>query len=115
MSTHIDHEPHPLSNEPLPTFRPRRTRTRVFEARLSELTRSLNQQVAALHHSSAFNEYLCECGRKTCRERVVLSNEEYGAVRSRRTQFVIAAGHRPVGAQVVQELAGCEVIELAQS
>src|SRR4051812_23960184 len=112
MSTHVDHEPHPLSSEPLPRPRPRRTRTRVFEARLSQLTRSLNQQVAALHHSSVFNEYVCECGRKTCRERVLLSIHEYRALRTRRTHFLIAVGHCPVGAQVVQELEGCEVIEL---
>ena len=113
MSTpDVKDEPQAGSSEPLPSPRPRRTRTRVFEPRLSQVARTLNEQSAVLRYSSAFNEYVCECGRKTCHDVVALSIEEYRAIRTDRTHFLIAHGHCPVGARVVREIERCQVIAL---
>ena len=39
------------------------------------------------------NLVFCECGRLECSERVPMTADEYDAVRSRSTTFVVAPGH----------------------
>jgi hypothetical protein len=38
-------------------------------------------------------EYLCECDRPDCYERVKASREEYESVRADATHFIVLAGH----------------------
>src|SRR5829696_5975950 len=101
----------PGASEPREATRAVRTRTRAVDVTLSQVARSLNERVSVLRHSSTLNEYVCECGRKTCLEPVTLSAEEYRNVRKEPSHFLIAPGHCPIGARVVQELERCEVIE----
>jgi hypothetical protein len=47
------------------------------------------------------NVMFCECGRLECRERVPMTLEEYEAVRSRSTTFLVAPGHAILDVETV--------------
>jgi hypothetical protein len=55
--------------------------------------------------------YLCECEDERCTKIVLLSREEYEAVRANPKQFVMVAGHQEADDAVVQEEARFTVIE----
>jgi hypothetical protein len=59
------------------------------------LFREVNEAVSGISekfHSQTF-EIVCECGDTACTDRIELRREEYEAVRSESTQFVIKPGH----------------------
>src|SRR3954453_22596655 len=54
----------------------------------------------------------CECGRRRCRKRIRLTAEQYEAVRTDATRFVIAHGHElPDVEDVVEEHEGYVVVQ----
>src|SRR5689334_19982283 len=69
----------------------------------------LEDAVAALRELAAAREaaqeFLCECDRPDCHERVVLSVAEYEALRGRR-ELVLAVGHEESPEQRARRLAG---------
>lgn len=63
-----------------------------------ELFRNVNEQIEAVSQTIARDdtmmEYLCECDRPYCYERVRATREEYESVRAEATHFIILAGHQ---------------------
>jgi len=55
--------------------------------------RRLNEQIAGRRYSAAFDEYICECGKKKCVEPVSLSTEEFNEIRKHAGLFVVRPGH----------------------
>ena len=56
--------------------------------------------------------FLCECGDRRCRQRVLVAGPEYESVRSDTARFLIAPGHDfPEAEDVVEEHAGYVVIQ----
>jgi hypothetical protein len=66
--------------------------------------RELNEQIAALADRFGLGtvlELVCECGSRDCLERLVMSPEEYEAVRRFPTRFVLKPGHATSGVERV--------------
>jgi hypothetical protein len=65
-------------------------------SRLQSLYREVNERVAGISAPYAQvreMEFLCECGRSDCFERVVLARDEYEALRGDAHRFVLFPGH----------------------
>jgi hypothetical protein len=62
-------------------------------ARNQELFRELNNAISKLRYSSSFNEYVCECGLKTCLGTITLTTRQCEQIRSDPTRFVVLPGH----------------------
>ena len=98
-----DEDPRGTSAEPT-GGQPRASRRRKPPSpELSTTYQAMNDQIAGLRYSSTFNEYVCECGRKSCAEVVRLSVEEYRTIRTNRERLIIARGHAAPGMTVVGE------------
>jgi hypothetical protein len=66
-------------------------------AKNEELFRRVNERIETLSETVARDdslmEYLCECDRPSCYERVRATREEYELVRAEPTHFIVLAGH----------------------
>ncbi len=49
------------------------------------------------------NRMFCECGRLDCQERVAVTADEYDAVRSKPTTFLVTPGHALTDVETVIE------------
>src|SRR5947208_1696921 len=67
------------------------------QAKNEELFRKVNERIESLSEAVAPSdqtmEYLCECDRPDCYERVKASRDEYESVRADPTHFIVLAGH----------------------
>jgi hypothetical protein len=67
------------------------------QAKNEELFRNVNERIESLSETVAPSdqtmEYLCECDRPDCYERVKASRDEYESVRADPTHFIVLAGH----------------------
>lgn len=86
--------------------------TRRVELRTEELYREVNERIVRLNElfESPVGEFLCECADSDCAERLVLALEEYDAIRSDARRFLMASGHEPRGARVLERHEGWEVV-----
>ena len=57
------------------------------------LFREVNERIRDITTWDSGVEFLCECGDPDCTQPIVMSVEEYEAVRSRSTRFLVVAGH----------------------
>jgi hypothetical protein len=90
----------------------RRRQAQARAARNQQLFRELNNAISKLRYSSAFNEYVCECGMKTCLEVISLTVDEYEAIRREPTQFVVLPGHWSSKAErLVRETVSYHIVE----
>jgi hypothetical protein len=68
------------------------------KARNEELFRNVNEQIEALgqtvERGDPVMEYLCECDRQDCYEKVRATRAEYESVRSDPTHFIVSLGHQ---------------------
>src|SRR5437588_5077503 len=68
------------------------------KARNEELFRNVNEQIEALSQTvepdDPLMEYLCECDRQDCYEKVKATRAEYESVRSDPTHFIVSLGHQ---------------------
>jgi hypothetical protein len=68
------------------------------KARNEELFRNVNEQIEALSQTvepeDPLMEYLCECDRKDCYEKVKATRAEYESVRSDPTHFIVFLDHQ---------------------
>jgi len=72
----------------------------------------MNEQIRQLRYSSAFDEYVCECGLKSCVGPLSLSHEEYDEIRRQPGCLVVRPGHwSPRYDRVVRETPRYQVIE----
>ena len=66
-------------------------------AKNEELFRKVNERIETLSQAVAEDdsmmEYLCECDRPDCYERVKATRSEYEAVRAECTHFIVLPGH----------------------
>jgi hypothetical protein len=89
-------------------------RRRLAQARAAknqQLFRELNSAISKLRYSSAFNEYVCECGRKTCLEVIHLSHDEFDEIRQEPNRFVVLPGHwSPKAERLVRETASYQIV-----
>ena len=73
-----------------------------MEQRLERITRnealfrSVNERIEELSHGVGDQrvEFLCECGRDGCEERLRMTGEEYEQVHGQDDRFVLAPGHQ---------------------
>lgn len=74
----------------------------VRAAKNEILLRDYNERVQAHHKwvGSAFPEWACECANKRCPEQVLLSIEEYEAVRAEPTHFLISPSSEHVNPEI---------------
>src|SRR5262249_32192523 len=90
----------------------RRQTARVRAARNQQPARRLNDAISKLRYSSAFNEYVCECGMKTCLEVIVLTIDEYQEIRSEPDHLIVLPGHwTSTTERLVREEPGYHVVE----
>jgi hypothetical protein len=89
-------------------------------ARNEVLFREFNERVEAVGNSfdprgqddSIAIEFVCECGRLECLERIELTRSQYEAVRSDARRFVVVPGHEdPRVARIVEKHAHHLVVE----
>lgn len=66
-------------------------------AKNEELFRNVNERIETLSRTVAEDdsmmEYLCECDRPDCYDRVKATRSEYEAVRAESTHFIVLPGH----------------------
>jgi hypothetical protein len=66
-------------------------------AKNEELFRQVNERIdtisQAVADDDALTEYLCECDRQECYERVKATRGEYESVRAESTHFIVLPGH----------------------
>jgi hypothetical protein len=67
-------------------------------AKNEELFRKVNERIETVSHAVAHDdelmEYLCECDRSDCYDRVKATREEYESVRAESTHFIVLPGHQ---------------------
>jgi hypothetical protein len=64
----------------------------------------VNERMSELFGSGACpTEFLCECGRTDCIETIALAREDYEAIRSSPSFFLIAPGHETAGDGIIEE------------
>jgi hypothetical protein len=75
--------------------------------------REINERVEELADRFAGDvEFLCECGRLECTERLAVPVEEYERVRASGRRFIVAKGHElPDVERIVDERPGWLVVE----
>jgi hypothetical protein len=74
-------------------------------ARNQALFREVNERLSELAEASVDFQaaFVCECSRVECATSIALDRDEYEAVRSGPTLFVIAPGHETPGEAVIEE------------
>ena len=67
------------------------------QASNEELFRDVNERIDTLSQTVARDdpimEYLCECDRPDCYEKVKATRREYESVRAEATHFIVLSGH----------------------
>jgi diaminopimelate decarboxylase len=60
------------------------------------LFRAVNERIEDLSHGVGDDrvEFLCECGRESCEERILLSSGEFERAHKEDDRFVLAPGHQ---------------------
>jgi hypothetical protein len=75
------------------------------KARNEELFRNVNEQIEALsqevERDDPLMEYLCECDRQDCYEKVKATRAEYESIRSDPTHFIVCLGHQDLSVERV--------------
>ncbi|SRR6266566_6890684 len=68
------------------------------KARNEELFRNVNEQIEEISQTvkrdDPLMEYVCECDRQDCYEKVKATRAEYESVRSDPTHFIVSLGHQ---------------------
>ena len=68
------------------------------KARNEELFRNVNEQIEEIsqtvERADPLMEYVCECDRQDCYEKVKATRAEYESVRSDPTHFIVSLGHQ---------------------
>ena len=103
---HPDHTPLQEPPEPEEGTGHRGTTDRSIDAvraaKNEVLLREYNERIEAHHKwvGSSVSEWACECANKNCQEPVLLSVEEYEAVRAKPTHFLVAPDGEHVNPQI---------------
>jgi hypothetical protein len=65
-------------------------------------SRSINERIER-RTSGSTGEFVCECGQENCGEVIVMPLQDYEAIRSHPTRFVIYPGHEMPEVEIVIE------------
>ncbi len=84
----------------------------VRRLRTEEAFREVNERIVRLNQvfESPVGDFLCECADGLCAVRLRLTLEEYDAIRADPNRFLMALGHEPRGARVVERREDWEVV-----
>ena len=63
------------------------------ESQFRDINEHLEQGLRQVPHSPQLQEFVCECGSRTCEELVELTFEEYEVVRNDSRRFAVVPGH----------------------
>jgi mannose-1-phosphate guanylyltransferase len=109
--------PQPLAADRGFRLEPEREERQQAAARVQSLMRVVNEQLARLvraqtARASLFHDFICECARRECDERITLTLSEYEAVRIIPTRFVVLPDHVLTDVEeVVGRVRGLAVVE----
>ena len=67
------------------------------------LFREVNERIREITTYDGDVEFLCECGDPTCAQPIVMSLDEYEAVRAEPTRFVVVPRHEAPDVETVVE------------
>jgi hypothetical protein len=81
------------------------------ESTFREANERLEQRAGELLLGAGRTPYLCECENQRCTKVILLTREEYEAVRAEPRTFALALGHQSPDDHVRRELAGYVVVE----
>jgi hypothetical protein len=76
------------------------------QGRNESLFREVNERIAELNQTfevEGRSEFLCECGRKECKEPISISIDEYENVRNVATRFFVLPGHEDESVERIVE------------
>jgi hypothetical protein len=79
----------------------RHRRIAVNESRFREINDRLARDLQTLRHQPECLEFVCECARLDCRQKVELTAAEYEQVRADPMLFAVADGHEVPDAEDV--------------
>jgi len=86
--------------------------TRRRKQRNEDVFRAVNEEIDDRSGSAAPTPYVCECSDTTCTATVVLSHDEYAAVRRGDTRYFVLPGHvDPAVERVAEEHDGYVVVD----
>jgi hypothetical protein len=71
----------------------RRARIATNEARFRDINERLGQGLRRVRHAPEPQQFVCECGNRTCEALVSLTFDEYEAVRRDSRRFAVSPGH----------------------
>ena len=91
-----------MSDELQPPEEAREERLARNEVLFRSVNEAIEQQALEFGALDEY-EFICECARSGCFERVGLSLKEYERVRSEGTRFFVVPGHENVAIEVVVE------------
>ena len=75
--------------------------SRIRAAKNQALFREVNERIQALRQPSTFVEFICECSRADCDEKVEMTHQEYDTLRSSSNRFAVKPGHGVRGLDVL--------------
>jgi len=86
-------------------------RAAANEARFRAANEQIHDKVVELELAERRNPYLCECEDERCTTILLLTSEEYAAVRSSPRRFFVAPDHQSPDEVVVAEHDGFTTVE----
>ncbi len=82
------------------------------EATFRDVNELVDDVARTLGQDEHLYEYLCECSRSECHERIRLTTDEYRRVREYPTRFALVPGHEdPTVERVVGRIGDAAVVE----
>jgi glutathionylspermidine synthase len=90
----------------------RKERIAKNEAQFRTINEQLEAGLRQVRHAPELQEFVCECGNRTCEQLVALSFEEFEAVRGDSRRFAVVPGHGlPEAERVVESNDRYDVVE----
>jgi hypothetical protein len=86
-------------------------RAAANEATFREANERLERSAAEYVGADEAAPYLCECEEERCTHIILLTRQQYEAVRANARRFVVAPGHHGGDDRAVQEEAGFTIID----
>ena len=100
-----------MIDEPQPPEEAREERLARNEVLFRSVNEAIEQQAVEFGGLDSY-EFICECARTSCFERVSLTLKQYEHVRAEGTRFFVVPGHQDVAVELVVEAeAGFVIVE----
>jgi hypothetical protein len=86
-------------------------RAAANESTFREANERLERRADELVPGDSRTPFLCECEHERCTQVILLTRDEYEAVRAAPRTFALAVGHQSPNDRVLRELAGFVLVE----